>query len=251
MGNTITIKHLKDSDICSSMNKEFLIKLQHDDPSFWEQQKNNKFQFFWLANDNPDVVDINDGSVIEWAPYEREDNIYLEYWYTRYKNGVMVSPQIGEYIIDFKGMLQYHYMDTWKQRPIIRSLPEDVKLIKRKSRFDKNFSFKSFNKTIVDQVEENYWKINKFGHKAKKYEINNKYKEITINFIKSNIKFKIQKYYYSIVKDIFKQNINFITFINELKKEINQISDDLDRFNFYNIDYLNNINEDKFFMNIT
>ncbi len=69
--------------------------------------------------------------------------------------------------------------------------------------------------------------------------------------IQPNINFKIQKYYYDYNKDILNDNkMTFKIFINELKKEINKISDELDRFNFYNISYLNVINQYIFFVSI-
>ena len=119
------------------MNKQFLEKLEKEDPEFWEYYKTNKYHFYWNACINPDSISEEDD--IEWAPYEREDNIFLEFWYQQFLKGEIHTPSLGDYVIDFHGMLQYHNSETWRQRAIVRELPEKVKKVKRNSRFDKNY----------------------------------------------------------------------------------------------------------------
>ncbi len=157
MGNkNSSITKFRDEDISTSINKEFIQRIEKEDPEFWEFYKTNKFQFYWNACINPDSISIEDD--IEWASYEREDNIFLEYWYQKFLKGEIHAPRLGDYVIDFHGMLQYHNTETDRQRAIVRELPEKVEKVKRNSRFDKNFQISNFKKTKVDQVEENFWK---------------------------------------------------------------------------------------------
>jgi len=103
-------------------------------------------RFFWLANENPDLIQINNEN-LEWSPYDNEDNIFLEYHFQKHKELDLFKeeikiddhPQIGEWKIQFfPKMKQYHSIDTHRQRAIIRSDPNIVENIKRKNRFIEN-----------------------------------------------------------------------------------------------------------------
>lgn len=240
-----------DTDLTSSLNSQFLSELINREPDFIVTQKDNKYKFFWLANEDPDKIKDFQTECI-WSPYDREDCLFLEYWYQRFLKGDMTSPRIGDYIIDFCGWIQYHYIDKWRRRAILRTEPSKVSRIYRKSRFDKNFSFSNYNETIIDSIKETKktGKIADLNINFNYFNISNKYKPIEFCIISnSQVKFSIQNYFYKYLNTI-DLSASFKDYLNNLKLEINKISKELNRFNFYNIDYLNDITERTFFHSI-
>jgi hypothetical protein len=95
MGNNVSIENMVDSsELSYSKSKDFIEEIGKKDPGFLDSQKDNKYIFFWLSKDNPDTVDKDKPKQFLWTPYDREDCLFLEYWYQRFLKGEKSFPSI-------------------------------------------------------------------------------------------------------------------------------------------------------------
>lgn len=131
-------------------HKEFLLNLENTDPQFFEKLKQNKYEFFWLCNADPDKIE--DGQM-RWAPYEREDNIYLAYCFDQYEKGNPIKAEIVDYIIDFEDWIKYHKKYNWRERRVVRTTKEKIDFIYRKSRMSYNEFLDFFDETRISQYK--------------------------------------------------------------------------------------------------
>jgi len=237
MGNN-TSKNKKENNInlLQSIVKENDGLLNKSDLTNEEQP-----YFFWLVNDNPDKMAESKENP-KWSPYESSDAILIEHFYQKFLKGEHVEPILGEYKINFEKMFQYHYKETWKQRPIIREIPSKVKNIIRKSRFDSSIPNLKYCEPVIIQLKE---------YEAKtKIACVDDYVEVYFNLIEGKeIKFLILKEFDCILKINF-NDYNFESYLAEIKLEMENFSKEINRFNFYKFFYFSKINKDNFYDSI-
>lgn len=124
----------RDEKELSNFQREFLKELENTDSQFNIDHENIKKEFFWQYESNPYKIQENQP---QWTPYEREDNLYIEYCYYQYLKGIPRIAKIGDHIIDFDRGLQYHKFDSWKQTRIDSTSNYTISFISRKSRFSR------------------------------------------------------------------------------------------------------------------
>jgi hypothetical protein len=99
-------------------------------------EEDSKFIFFWKANKNPFR---RSGEEVEYSPYDLEDQYILKLAYALYRvnpyydKGEIRKP--NEHFINLKSMMQICKADTYRQRPILRSISTEVENIVRVNRF--------------------------------------------------------------------------------------------------------------------
>ncbi len=247
MGNNVLLKKIKNyCEISNSNAKDFLAELETKEPEFFIDQESNKYIFFWLTNENHDLVDKNNQDKLIWSPFDEEDCLFLENWYRKFLKGEKTLLRLGDYVIDYRVMLQYHHKYTSIQRPIIRILENEVKNIYRKNRYDD--SMIKFNPINIKSVKKNFHDKSVDNVKSNVYEICDQYEEIVFEVI-SQIRFKIPKDYYDMLsKSDLKDS--YYNHINKLKGEINNLSNKLKKFDVYNLKYLVSMKEDQFFQSM-
>jgi hypothetical protein len=225
-------------------HKEFLKKLEESNPEFFISQINNPYKFFWKSNLDPDKKD----DIPQWTPYEEEDNIYLEYFYQQKQE----YAKIGDYIINFKILMQYHQKDTWRQRKIQRANPDEVDFIYRKSRFNTENFLNNFKETDIEKISLNQktQRIGKIEISVKcsniYSEINNKYTAIYFNVLPGNeIKILLLN---SFLKEltINLKEMDIKSLRKNLNKELYLYADSINRYNIYKNKYLVNLDENNF-----
>ena len=154
-----------------------------------------KYMFFWRSDPDPFSPFQNS----TWTPYDEGDNKFLEKHFQLYllnKNPEVSLGDPPKYKIDFKNWLQINVNETWRQRPIKRDIPSNVKNIIRFNRFDAETLHE--NQPKIKMIENNVQKLltKKEGYIQKTFRIiPNKEVEILIpknlDFLKSELlKFK-------------------------------------------------------------
>jgi hypothetical protein len=240
--------------------RHILKSLQKSDPVFFKNQKDNPYNFYWQANADPDSKEEDP----QWAPYQEEDNILLEYYYQKYKKeGQPRVLEIGEYAVDFEKWVQCHQVETWRQRKIIRASKEQINHIYRKNRFDNNKFITNYKKTFIEELKIDFNQEERTLGNLKiilsSFDIQTKiqfeYSVITfnvlpgkaINFLLLN-SFKNQLTICS--NGTWSIDLTMSTLKQKLEKEIDLHAESISRYNFYKDKYLTDLNETNFFVNI-
>lgn len=212
------------------------------------EKDDSKFIFFWKSNANP----FRSSSEKQWSPYDLEDQYSLKLAYALYRvnpyfdKGEIKKP--NEHFVNFRNMMQISKRDTYRQRPIMRSLSDSVDNIVRLNRFfyqdTKQIEYEPqiniINKENIEvQNKEHFLALLTSEKDQIKEEIN-----YTINFnVIQNISLKYQiKENLSFFKNNETIDIPFKTWLGYVEKEIHNLGILLDKRNSF-LQYIDVLNE--------
>jgi len=203
-----------------------------------ELEKNMENYFFWKSSIHP--FNEDEGT---WTPYNLDESNYLEECYQKYLNKQIIQPEIGDYQINFELKIQSYKYDDWRQRPIIRGTRDKILNIQRRQRLE-------FSPNLINSLTDKNLKI-----EEKLISENNSlefYKEEYVSryfsIIEQNeFKIEILKKY-DLIKDF--SNIDYESYLENLRLEIEKLSKIEVRENYYEMHYLSKITKENFYHTI-